>query len=132
MSNLLRSLNLTTVLFSCLAVAQAEETGTRAPQPPAPFDSEENEARLVKLIRQTLPPSREAKPDVAKVDARMPWSEPVGGLAARIDCICDNRFIYQSRVIVLVRLKNVSDDRLIVPAGNSPDPNKTRVFERHV
>ena len=85
----------------------------------------ENEARLKKLIKDTIKPKpsdpNPLPPDLARI---RPWSEPVNGLAARIDALFDWR-----NTTVFVRLKNVSQQPMVVPACNPRDRNAAQPFE---
>ena len=90
-----------------------------------PFGSKENERRLVKLIKETIVP-KSPKPDGAKVDAILPWSEPVNGLVARIEHAGSGGY---EGFVVLLGLKNVSARSISVPTGNSADSHKMRLFD---
>lgn len=81
----------------------------------------ENEARLKELIKKTIEPKPIARqPLPPSLKQHLQWSEPVNGLAARIErCGAST---------VLVRLKNSSDQPLIVPTGNPRDANVAQPF----
>ncbi len=87
-----------------------------------------NEERLKRLIKESIRPKPvDHKPLAADVERLLAWSDPVGGLAARIEDICDWR-----ATTVLVRLKNASQRPLVVPTGNPRDKNAARAFEVYV
>src|ERR1700722_12675822 len=93
------------LLACCRSWAQSNE----------PFGGPANEARLRRVIHETVAPKPVAhKPLSAAVRAGLAWSKPVNGLAARIEFI--------SGQDVCVRLKNVSGRPLTVPTGNRVDP----------
>jgi PBS lyase HEAT-like repeat-containing protein len=82
----------------------------------------DNEARLRKLIKETIKPeSIDRQPLPPDVERLLRWSDPVNGLAARIEKL--------SRDTILVRLKNVSHQPLVVPTGNPRDEDAPRAFE---
>ena len=82
----------------------------------------ENEARLKKLIKDTIKPKpidpKPLPPDLKRV---LQWSEPVNGLAARIE----EAFLRT----ILVRLRNVSQESLVVPTGNPGNETAPQAFE---
>lgn len=81
--------------------------------------------RLKRAIRETVKPKPvERLPSNTDVEALFRWSTPVNGLAARIE------YIWQDMVF-LVRLKNVSDQPLVVPTANSPNIEIARVFDAY-
>ncbi len=86
-----------------------------------PFGGAEKEARLRKLIHDTILQGGKGKPADAP-----PWSAPVEGLAARIDYVCQES---DSGLTVLVALKNVSDHPLVVPTGNASKGGKPSDLE---
>jgi len=90
-----------------------------------PFGGPTNEARLRRVIHETVAPKPVArKPLPAEVQAWLAWSKPVNGLAARIEFI--------AREDICVRLKNVSGRPLTVPTGNRVDPAAGAFFEVEV
>jgi HEAT repeat protein len=104
------------LLFSC---------GWSWGQSNEPFGGPANEARLRRVIHQTVAPKPVArKPLPAEVQAWLAWSKPVNGLAARIEFI--------SREDICVRLKNVSGRPMTVPTGNRADPAAAAFFEVEV
>ncbi|WP_157210908.1 hypothetical protein [Verrucomicrobium spinosum] len=56
------------------------------------------------------------------------WSEPVNGLAARVDFVDPTG---PAGYVVLLQLRNVGASRLRVPMGNPPDSQLARLFELH-
>lgn len=81
-----------------------------------------DEERLRRVIAETITPKPAARRrPVAEVQSLLAWSKPVNGLVARIDAVTW-RFI-------LVRLKNVSDHPLTVPAGNSAAETLTSFYD---
>lgn len=93
----------------------------------AAFGTPENEERLKQLIRDW------AKRETAEQESRssavqqLDWSEPVGGLVARIESMGDCRFWWGGDCIV--RLKNVSKQPLAVPTGNPCDEGASPLFD---
>ena len=84
-----------------------------------------NEERLKRVIHETIRPKPvENKPLPADVQRLLAWSEPVGGLAARIEA----GGIY----CAVVRLKNTSQRPLVVPTGNPRDQKAAQPFEVYV
>jgi HEAT repeat protein len=80
--------------------------------------------RLQRVIRETVAPKGVGrKPLDAESQALLVWSEPVNGLAARIDNVW-------AETAVNVRLKNLSKRPLRVPTGNPADAAPW--FELHV
>ena len=100
------------LLFSCdWSWAQSNE----------PFGGPANEARLRRVIHQTVAPKPVAhKPLPAEVQAWLAWSKPVNGLAARIEFILGQD--------ICVRLKNVSGRPMTVPTGNRVDSTAAPFF----
>ena len=92
------------------------------------LDGQTNEERLKRVIKESVKPrSAERKPLPADVERLLAWSKPVGGLAARIEDVCDWR-----TTTVLVRLKNTSQPPLVIPTGNPRDKNAPQAFEVYV
>jgi HEAT repeat protein len=89
---------------------------------------EENQRRLRRVIKETIAPKPvQGKAPPAELEKLLAWSEPVGGLAARIEYGFE--FWGPS---VFVRIKNVSDKPLAVPTGNPRDKKAPRNFELYV
>lgn len=94
-----------------------------------PLGGPENEERLKRLIKETAKAKpREAKPLPADVEALLAWSKPVNGLAGRIEFVWQQRNFWQQKVL-LVRLKNVSDQPLTIPMGNPSDAKAPSFFD---
>jgi Leucine-rich repeat (LRR) protein/HEAT repeat protein len=90
------------------------------------FGGEGNEERLKRVIKETVKRRHaEHKPLPADVQRALAWSEAVGGLAARIEHICDGSTVF-------VRLKNTSTSTLAVPTGNPSSENPPRLFRLYV
>jgi HEAT repeat protein len=89
-----------------------------------------NEERLRKVIKATVVPKQVArKPLPAEVEKLLTWSEPVNGLAARVEDVSES---WRGGTSILVRLKNVSQRPITVPAGNPRDEKSPRPFEIYV
>jgi HEAT repeat protein len=85
-----------------------------------------NEERLRKSIHATAAQrSARTTSERRAADALVPWSQPAGGLMARIELFTETYCGFT----VLVRLKNVSDKQFTVPMGNPLDPARPRSFE---
>ncbi len=65
---------------------------------------------------------------LAEVVSMARWSEPVNGLAARVDFVDPTG---PAGYVVLLQLRNVGASRLRVPMGNPPDSQLARLFELH-
>jgi hypothetical protein len=88
-------------------------------------DGREGEERLKRIIHETIQPKPvEPKPLTADMERLLAWSEPVNGLAARIELV--------DGYTILVRLKNTSQQSLMVPMGNPKEEKSTQAFEVHV
>jgi HEAT repeat protein len=87
-----------------------------------------NEARLKRIIRETVKPkSANKRPIPAEVERLLSWSEPVDGLSARIEDVVD-----WPPIIAIVRIKNTSQQPLVVPSGNPRHNNVAQAFEIYV
>jgi hypothetical protein len=75
-----------------------------------------------RIIHETIQPKPlEPKPIAADMERLLAWSEPVNGLAARIEYVFGGT--------VLVRRKNTAQRPIAVPAGNPKDTNLPQAFE---
>jgi hypothetical protein len=83
------------------------------------------EQRLRRQIEASLSPPPPAQ-SPSQPDRILPWANPVGGLTARIEYVGSGGY---SGLVVMVRLKNVSDKVLVVPTGNPEDSAKPPWFE---
>ena len=94
---------------------------------PTPSPSwQTNVAALKRVIRKTVKPKAiEQKPLPAAVEALLAWSRPVNGLVARIEYVW-------GQTVFFVRLRNVSDHPVVVPAGNSSSGKAGKLFDVHV
>ena len=94
------------------------------------FGGKENEERLRKIIHDTVvPPPRKAVPNTPADELLLRWSEPVGGLAARVEYASPD---VSGSFAVLVRLKNVSTKPLTVPTGNPSRGGKIAPFRLYI
>jgi uncharacterized repeat protein (TIGR03803 family) len=94
------------------------------PTPPPSWLS--NVERLRQAVRRSVRPKPvERKPLSADLETLLRWSEPVAGLVARIESVWQ-------QTVFFVRLKNVSDQPLTVPTGNSNDKKVSRFFNAFV
>lgn len=85
----------------------------------------EEEQRLGRIIHDTIKSTGVASgPLPAELQEQLRWSEPVNGLAARIEEVFDWR-----ETTALVRLKNTSREAIVVPTGNPKDESATQAFE---
>lgn len=91
-----------------------------------PLGGNDAEARLRALILKNLPPATQP----ATRPANEPqWSKPVGGITARIEYL---GYGHYAGLAVLLRLKNLSDAPLSIPAANPVDSNAARIYELHL
>lgn len=87
-------------------------------------DPSSSEARLRQSIKNSVKPkTAERNPLPSEIERLLIWSEPVNGLAARIEDLGDGG---TTRV---VRLKNVSERPIAVPTGNPRNKNAPQFFE---
>ena len=95
------------------------------------FGTPENEQRLQQLIAEMpeLAPA-ESEPVPSELEQLSAWSEPVNGLAVRIEYI--QRPVDRSGGRFTVRLKNESDQTLTVPTGNPYTKDADPFFGLHV
>jgi HEAT repeat protein len=91
-----------------------------------PPGNDANKEWLKQVIKETIAPEPvDHKPLPPELQALLAWSQPVNGLAARIDNVWEH-------TAAMVRLKNVSDRPQRVPTGNPADEQAARFFELHV
>ncbi|WP_265593192.1 HEAT repeat domain-containing protein [Verrucomicrobium sp. BvORR034] len=93
-------------MLSCVSAQAKQDDGTQVP------------------IRKSATTTEMA----AEVSAMARWSEPVNGLAARVDFVDPWG---PAGYVVLVQLRNVGSSPLRVPMGNPPDSQLARLFELH-
>lgn len=83
-----------------------------------PLGDKDAEARLAALIRRTMPATRLATAPAARPAEPADFPPAVGGLTARIDIGHLSRWY---GLHALVRFRNVSDRRVVIPPGNPPE-----------
>ncbi len=94
-----------------------------------PLGGKGTEARLRKLILDTVRPASRPTAATSRSAIESVWSQPVAGLVARVEYVDWNDY---AGLLILVHLKNLSHAALAVPVGNPVDPKEPRIFELHV
>ncbi|KPL03342.1 MAG: hypothetical protein AMK75_01630, partial [Planctomycetes bacterium SM23_65] len=95
----------------------------------APLGGKGVEERLRRSIEETCKlPAPKGPGDKQKIRRLTTWSEPVNGLASRVEWLDRGGY---TGLTVFVRLKNVSKQPLTVPTGNPADAASPRLFELH-